>query len=297
MFGGFSLSLDGNVCLITMGKDQELDVHILKNIPNLFSHTSNIVGDTMYVFGGSANENEYSNEIYSIDLVKPSKAVLIQPKNDTKPEPRAYHRSVTLGKKIYYFGGQNTQYTGTNAVALWYNDVYCFDTENSLWDKLELKGDVPPPSGAGSLDIWNGDIYFFGGGYWKRYEECPKDIIYYNDLYKLDINTLSWTKILTKGTAPSPRGGHSSLVVGNSLLITGGYITEGESWPTYSDCFIYHFETQTWEKIGDLPCPLGNHTMWYDEKIHTVGGIDYNMTMIESTFSIHYKEEHKLMFN
>lgn len=57
-------------------------------------------------------------------------------------------------------------------------------------------------------------MYIFGG--WNG-----KD--YYNDLHILDLEIMAWSRPNVSGPAPSPRQGHSSILIGNNLVVHGGF--------------------------------------------------------------------------
>lgn len=46
---------------------------------------------------------------------------------------------------------------------------------------------------------------------------------YFNDLCILDLEMMAWTKPETSGPEPSPRQGHSSILIGNNLVVHGGF--------------------------------------------------------------------------
>ena len=57
-------------------------------------------------------------------------------------------------------------------------------------------------------------MFVFGG--WNG-----KD--YYNDLHVLDLEIMAWKRENPTGPAPTPRQGHASILIGNNLIIHGGY--------------------------------------------------------------------------
>jgi host cell factor len=46
---------------------------------------------------------------------------------------------------------------------------------------------------------------------------------YYNDLHILDLEIMAWKRANPSGPAPSPRQGHASILIGNNLIVHGGY--------------------------------------------------------------------------
>ena len=62
-----------------------------------------------------------------------------------------------------------------------------------------------------------------GGGGASAVGEPDGRKIYYNDCYRFDCKTRAWSSLPCTGDAPSPRAGHTALVVSNTrLVVTGG---------------------------------------------------------------------------
>ena len=57
-------------------------------------------------------------------------------------------------------------------------------------------------------------MYVFGGWDGKTY---------YNDVYVLDLEIMAWKRPECQGPAPTPRQGHASILIGNNLVIHGGF--------------------------------------------------------------------------
>jgi len=66
-------------------------------------------------------------------------------------------------------------------------------------------------------------MFVFGG--WNG-----KD--YYNDLHILDLEIMAWKRAAPSGPAPSPRQGHASILIGNNLIVHGGYKQQVEQLKT-----------------------------------------------------------------
>lgn len=57
-------------------------------------------------------------------------------------------------------------------------------------------------------------MYVFGGQDGKR---C------YNDVHILDLEVMAWKSPECTGPAPVPRSGHAAILIGNNLVIHGGF--------------------------------------------------------------------------
>lgn len=226
--------------------------------PSVLTHSSSIVGNFLFMFGGTTSSGLYLDKMVKIDLTTKSCEKIAQ--YGTRPSRRSYHRAVVINRKdILIFGGQ----TETTVVPKWHNDVHIFDTTTSTWRYLQTTGDIPAARGAASVCAINRDteIIVFGGGSWKHFHGKPVEIEYFNDVHILNLATLSWRKIKTKGEIPGVRAGHSANILGNVLLVTGGYYTTGDKWPTYKDCFVLDLDTFVWKKVAELPAQIGDHSV------------------------------------
>lgn len=96
--------------------------------------------------------------------------------------------------------------------------------------RMETFGEKPSPRERCSLNNVNDEFLILFGGY-----NCSKDFevqFYYNDVYTLNISTLSWNKLQMKGNLPDPRYGHTTTIYKRKLYLFGGIIrkeTEQES--------------------------------------------------------------------
>ncbi|CAH0480616.1 unnamed protein product [Peronospora belbahrii] len=68
---------------------------------------------------------------------------------------------------------------------------------------------------------------------------------YLNDLHALEIHTMTWTRIKTRGQAPAPRASHSSAMVGHELLIFGGW--DGQQ--RLNDIHVLDTRHMTWSAV------------------------------------------------
>jgi len=73
------------------------------------------------------------------------------------------------------------------------------------------------------------------------------------------LDTLTWRAIHATGSPPAPRGGHSCCVIGNNLIVWGGY--GGDTF--FNDMSMLSLDSMSWQKVatfGDPPCPRAGHT-------------------------------------
>lgn len=83
-----------------------------------------------------------------------------------------------------------------------------------------------------------GVVYIFGG--WDQKESYFNDL-YAFDLTMLDLHTptdppLRWFELLTYGKKPEPRNSHTSVAVGSSMYVFGGFWHHIDSLGVWTDC-------------------------------------------------------------
>ncbi len=102
-------------------------------------------------------------------------------------------------------------------------------------------GNIPPTGlrGFGSVHVGN-YIYLFGGVVGNTY---------YNDIYRLNTISKTWTKLYTTGTPPSPRAWCALGYSGNYLFVFGGY--DGSS--ALTSCYKISLSSLAWQSIASLP--------------------------------------------
>jgi hypothetical protein len=170
-----------------------------------------------------------------------------------------------LNKRMIVFGGTNPDYV--------YNDLYALDLNTYTWSALSPAGPLPNPRWNHSA-IYNpadSSMVIFGG----------RDVYnWFNDLWKLDLKTLTWIQIIPVGQIPSPRECHSATYIptDNYMLVFGAY----ENHVYKNDLWKFDFTSNSWSQIfsaGDIPLERGSHSACYDSlnnRLVIFGGIGTN---------------------
>lgn len=53
---------------------------------------------------------------------------------------------------------------------------------------------------------------------------CPRDYIYYNDVYAFNLDSFTWSKLAPSGIGPAPRSGcQMAATPEGNIIIYGGY--------------------------------------------------------------------------
>ena len=84
---------------------------------------------------------------------------------------------------------------------------------------------------------------------------------YLKDMWLLDMSrsTFAWTRISSATAPPSPRFGHSAVLVGNHIVIFGG--NDGQR--SFDELWLFSVPSMTWQRprtAGPPPSPRYNHS-------------------------------------
>ncbi|XP_069085100.1 host cell factor 2 isoform X1 [Pleurodeles waltl] len=195
--------------------------------PGCAAHGFVCDGTRILVFGGMVEYGRYSNELYELQasrwLWKKLKPQL--PTTGLPPCPRLGHSFSLYGNKCYLFGGlANESEDSNNNVPRYLNDFYELDLRPGSgvvgWNIPLNKGTVPSPRESHTAVVYcrkdsrKPKLYIFGGMCGHRLD----------DLWELDLETITWSKLETKGPAPIPRSLHTSNVIGSKMYVFGGWI-------------------------------------------------------------------------
>ncbi|KAK7813727.1 hypothetical protein U0070_001433 [Myodes glareolus] len=249
--------------------------------PGCAAHGFVCDGTRILVFGGMVEYGRYSNELYELQAsrwlwrkVKPQ-----PPPSGLPPCPRLGHSFSLYGNKCYLFGGlANESEDSNNNVPRYLNDFYELELQHGSgvvgWSIPATKGIVPSPRESHTAIIYckkdsgSPKMYVFGGMCGARLD----------DLWQLDLETMSWSKPETKGTVPLPRSLHTASVIGNKMYIFGGWVPhKGENpenspndceWRCTSSFSYLNLDTVEWttlvsdsqeDKKNSRPRPRAGH--------------------------------------
>ncbi|XP_075013360.1 host cell factor 2 isoform X4 [Calonectris borealis] len=197
--------------------------------PGCAAHGFVCDGTRILVFGGMVEYGRYSNDLYELQAsrwlwkkVKPQ-----APSTGSPPCPRLGHSFSLYGNKCYLFGGlANESEDSNNNVPRYLNDFYELELQHGSgvvgWSIPVTKGILPSPRESHTAvvycrkDLGSPKMYIFGG-------MCGCRL---NDLWELDIETMTWSRPETKGTVPLPRSLHTANVIGNKMYVFGGWVPQ-----------------------------------------------------------------------
>ena len=105
------------------------------------------------------------------------------------------------------------------------------------WYQPVVTGTTPGPCNLHSADYvaQRREVYVFRGGDGREY---------WNDLHALNVDTLTWRQVETRGEMPQPRANHSSAMLEETgeLFVFGGW----NGYERMNDIHILNIETSTW---------------------------------------------------
>uniref|UniRef100_A0A671S8C3 Host cell factor 2-like n=1 Tax=Sinocyclocheilus anshuiensis TaxID=1608454 RepID=A0A671S8C3_9TELE len=230
--------------------------------PGCAAHGFVCEGTRILVFGGMVEFGQYTNSLYELQAsrwlwkkLKPR-----PPRNASLPCPRIGHSFTLHANKCYLFGGMANDSEDPNGnIPRYLDDFYELELQVQSgvkgWNIPETKGGGPSARESHSSVVYCGKggsgpkLYIFGG-------MCGHRL---NDLWQLDIETMTWTLPLIRGQLPLPRSLHTSNVIGNKLYVFGGWVPIGEAedalaadgvkWVCTNSLSMLNLDTMTWHDL------------------------------------------------
>jgi len=208
------------------------------------AHSSVLVGNKLYFFGGIKNDGVCLNEVFYLDVSKsfnlavPSWVDLTQ--NAGIPFKSCW-ATVSLNDKeqtIYLFGGTMDDLT-TNKDAF-ISNVHSFNLNSLTWNVPNIKG-IPPKRRRKVKSVIDdtGKMYIFGG-----YSDTSSTV--FNDMIILDTVELSWS-IITPVHAPK-RYLYTATLLSNGVIvyIGGQEFNQVNREVDIKQINLFNTKTQTW---------------------------------------------------
>ncbi|XP_077535868.1 kelch domain-containing protein 3-like [Haemaphysalis longicornis] len=176
-------------------------------------HAAVAINDEVYSFGGFCTDELYSTR-QPIDVHVLNTGTLrwtlipCQSNLECVPFQRYGHSVVACGDYAYLWGGRNEDGAC--------NILYRFDTVSMTWSRPRTTGEVPSAREGHSATVVGSRMYVFGG-----FEEEDADRTS-QDVHVLDLDSLHWRRLATRGAPPHWRGLHSSVAIGARVYVWGG---------------------------------------------------------------------------
>ncbi|KAK7337683.1 hypothetical protein VNO77_18268 [Canavalia gladiata] len=221
-----------------------------------WGHSACFSNGLMYVFGGCCGGLHFC-DVLTLDLNKMVWSKLAT--TGEKPGPRDSHSAVLVGQKMIVFGGTN----GFKKV----NHIHILDLVTKEWVRPECKGTPPSPRESHTATLVGDEKLVIFGGSGEGHAN------YLNDLHILDLRTMSWTSPELKGDLPVPRDSHSTLAIGNNLIVYGG--DSGDQY--HGNVHLLDMATMTWSTMTIQGSPpevrAGHAAVNIGTKVYIIGGV------------------------
>ncbi|KAL8159903.1 hypothetical protein V2J09_001440 [Rumex salicifolius] len=243
-----------------------------------YKHAAAVFGDKLYISGGSRNGRHLS-DFQILDLTgftwsslklttNPSAARLENGNNHEGFPAISGHNMVVWGGKLLVLGGQSKNFSN-------YATVQCVDLGTQQCSIVHTSGKVPDAREGQSLTLVGSKLIMFGG------EDIKRRLL--NDVYILDLDSMTWDEVETTQQLPSPRYDHTAaLHAERYLLIFGGCSHSA----CFNDLHLLDLQTMEWsipEIRGDFVSPRAGHSgVTIDESWFILGGGDNKSGALET---------------
>ncbi len=210
-----------------------------------YGHAAVIINDDIYIIGGSGR----GGLLGSVEKFDPDEGTV-----ETVTEkllPRRYLTAESWDNKIYIMGGvardPDKKMSGPTGV------VECYDPDSGTITEL---APMPHPRRTVASIVNDGKIYVIGGSL------ADGERVGTVDIY--DIATDSWSEGM-----PMPTARECDLILRNGIIYALGGYDGKNSLPVFE---AYNIQSNSWEKLPDLPFPLSSHHAVSDgDNIYTFG--------------------------
>ena len=187
-----------------------------------------VAGENIYMFGGN-NKTLYTNALWKLTITPGRYFVwdqIIIENQEKTPSPRGSHSAWGHAGKVWIFGGYGPVPNGylndhgdfiSDGIGGFRmnNQLFCFDPSDQEWKNIQSSGAVPGPRLGQAVTMTDDKVWLFGG----------QNMTYFgllDELYMLDMPSLTWTEIQTSQMKPERRVLCSLNAVANDQLVLYG---------------------------------------------------------------------------
>lgn len=196
--------------------------------------------------GGHGGSSDYTlyDDVWALDLATDTWTQLSA---GGGPEARVSHAAAVRGGKLFIHGG-NSSTSGLSYIA--HGDLWSFDLESRTWTEISAPGGPEDRLFHGGALSSDGFFYVYGGG-----DERAFTGPFLDDLWALDMSSLSWTE-LHGGGADAPDGRLSPSVVVDEergrLVVFGGH--DDGALGNNNQVWAFDLDSGSWTQLreGDV---------------------------------------------
>ncbi|CAL8236013.1 unnamed protein product [Boreogadus saida] len=186
-------------------------------------------------------------------------------------------------QSMYVFGGC-TQ-SSCNAA---FNDLWRLDLNSKEWIRPLASGSYPSPKAGATLVMHKDLLVLFGG--WTRPSPYP---LHQPERFFDEIHTYSpsknWWNCIVTTHGPPPMAGHSSSVIGNTMVVFGGSLGARQM---SNEVWVLDLEQWSWSKpaiSGPCPHPRGGQSQIVIDKetLLILGGCGGPNALLKDAWLLH----------
>ncbi|XP_013412282.1 acyl-CoA-binding domain-containing protein 5 [Lingula anatina] len=189
------------------------------------------------------------------------------------PEARMGHTATydPVMRCIYIYGGSKN--------VKWFSDVHVLELDELKWQLVKANGKAPTRA-YHTATLYRHELWMFGGVF-PRPDPQPDGSS--NEIEIFSPVMESWYNPIVTGEKPEPRSGHSATIIGDQLVVFGGW-----DFPVcFSDIHILDMGFVEWTKPnvnGTPPAPRSWHAACAltGKRVLIHGGYDGNNAMDDS---------------
>ena len=238
-------------------------------------HSCHVIGDHLIVIGG-ANPSMCAGDVHSLHLDTLDWTKRECTDGELSFPSRYEHWGITLssGHGVEGFPTQCVIVLGGASEEGFHGleEAFVLDTALWKWTRRVLKGSAPNPRTQSTCAVVNNIMYVWGGG-----ESSVRPV---GDVHvqSLDLTTLKWERIKSRGTVPAVRLGHSMNVWNGKVVVFGGL--NGEQF--YGDTYLFDVDCGKWRKPAHpkgMPLPAarsGHGAVVEEDLLFIFGGMGQN---------------------
>ncbi|MEP7234157.1 MAG: kelch repeat-containing protein [Ignavibacteriota bacterium] len=178
------------------------------------AHAASVLNGKIYIFGGDTYD-ALSGAVSAVQVLDPATNAWSTVGN-TPFDHRMYLGAVTVGNKIYFFGGYDE-----SPKSAFTREILSYDPTTNVWDTVSV---IAPRIGLENCELVNGQIYLIGGA--ANSFTIPNKVV-----TMFDPITHSIASVTTTGTQTA-RMLSASAVVGNRIYVIGGTTSDSPNGVT-----------------------------------------------------------------
>lgn len=198
--------------------------------PPLSRHSSAILGNRLYVFGGCNDKGTFNNlYVLNIEEMMWSEVHVAGP---YVIRPRSGHSSTAISDEEFLVIGGSCDED-------YFNDVHVFNCKERSWRRQKTKSNerAPAKRHLHTATLVGRRVYVFGG--------CD-DRQLFDDVRALDLDTWEWTAPRVRGRLPFKACGHAALAINNTVVLIYGGLDEHGAHT--KEIFAFDTASFTWNE-------------------------------------------------